>query len=455
MKAASRIVIAAPKSGSGKTLVTLALISALKKRGLKVRGFKCGPDYIDPLFHREVLGIPSKNLDLFFTDEEVTKDIFLEDNDADISIVEGVMGLYDGVGGITEQASTYHLAKALKAPIILVVDARGMSRSVIAQIKGFSCTDMDYAGLVRGVILNRVSPSMCDLLKPEIERATGVKVFGSLADNSDFVLESRHLGLVLPGEIKKLGEMCSMAGQVLECAVDIDGILRLAASSPSLEKGMTLGAVDSLGKYDLTVAVARDSAFCFYYEDNLLLLKKLGARIVEFSPLEDREIPVCADGVIFGGGYPELYLGRLSENSSMLSSVRKRLANGLPSIAECGGFMYLHDSISDKEGKTFTMAGVIDSCCRWTSSLVRFGYVSVSGNFTGASIRGHEFHYFDSDDNGADCIAEKPVGKKRWQCVHADGVHWWGFPHLYWWSNVEFAVDFLKKCQEYKNNGRK
>lgn len=450
-----RLVIAAPKSGSGKTFVTLALISALKKRGLRVSGFKCGPDYIDPLFHKEVLGIPSKNLDLFFTDEGITRDLFMQDNDSDVSIVEGVMGLYDGVGGITEHSSTYHLAKTLKAPIVLVVDAKGMSRSLIALIKGFVCKDMDSDGLVRGVILNRISSSMCDLLKPEIEKATGVKVFGSIAENHDFFLDSRHLGLVLPGEVKNLNEMCSRAGQVLESTVDIDGLLQLASSAPSLENGGRLNAVESLGKFNVTVAVARDRAFCFYYEDNLSLLKKLGARIIEFSPIEDGEIPADADGVIFGGGYPELHLRELSENSSMLTSVRARLADGLPSIAECGGFMYLHDSITDKDGKTFPMVGVINSCCRWTSRLVRFGYVSLSGDFPGKVIRGHEFHYFDSDDNGVDCIAQKPVGNKSWQCVHADGVHWWGFPHLYWWSNVEYAVGFLIKCQEYKVNGRK
>lgn len=459
------IMMAATKSGSGKTLLTCALMRAMCMRGLRVSGFKCGPDYIDPMFHRRVIGVPSGNLDLFFTDEDKTRELFEEKSDGDISVIEGVMGLYDGVGGITGQASPYHLANVLKSNIILIVDAHGMGYSLLAEIAGF--LSMDSEGLIAGVILNRVSRSFYESIAPVVEERLGISVLGYFPVRKDFSLESRHLGLKLPGEVAELSGMVDAAAEQMEESVDIDRLLEIAGVSSCTQDAEPVckdGKADTAGNDRPAVCrigVALDDAFCFYYRENLDMLKKAGAELVYFSPCNDKTLPQDLQGLLLGGGYPELYAEKLSENKTMRSSIRSAMEHGLPTLAECGGFMYLHSSLVTKEQEEYPMVGFLPGSCFYTGHLVRFGYVSVrpgakagqaaqEGFLSGGEIKGHEFHYFDSTDNGDSCEAVKPVTDRRWECIHADADRFLGFAHLYYPSCPGFVEYFVDRCKRRK-----
>ena len=448
----SRIVIAAPKSGSGKTSVTLGLISALKKRGLSVSAFKCGPDYIDPLFHREILRVPSGNLDTFFTDHEKTREIFLSEATGDISVIEGVMGLYDGVGGIEEMGSTYDLAKALSAPIILVLDAKGAGRSLLALLNGFLSYDKE--GLIKGFILNKTSVDFGRKLGEFIENETKTAYLGALPFEENNGLKSRHLGLVTPEAIENetLSETLDSIAKLFEDNIDIGRTLDIAK-----EGGAISGRIASKNsKKTVRIAVARDFSFFFYYRENLELLELLGAEIVYFSTMYDKKLPKKIDGLILGGGYPEENLERLSKNKTMLSDVREKINSGLPVLAECGGFLYLFDEMEDQEGNAFPMAGVIKGRAYYTpkEARKRFGYITLQYGAK-RSIKGHEFHYYDTDNNGTDAKAKKPDGSKEWRCMHIRDNIIAGFPHLYYPSDPEFAGDFIEmaiNCRNKRND---
>lgn len=483
-----RLVIAAPKSGSGKTLVTISLMGAFLSRGKKPAGFKCGPDYIDPMFHKKILGITSRNLDLFFTDEEQTRAIFADGNEAELSIIEGVMGLYDGTGGVTEDASTYHLAKTLSAPVLLVVDAKGMGLSLVAEIQGF--LGMDSAHLIKGVILNNIPKSFFEMIKPVIEERCGVAVLGYFPFQKDIEIESRHLGLKLPDEIAGIKEMAAKAAEKIAKTVDLDAVEKIAEGAGELEchlpgagasaspdAGAASAACQQESPFPASlppcapadrprIAVAKDQAFCFYYEDNLKLLESFGAEIVDFSPIHDRQLPADIDGLLFGGGYPEFYAEKLSQNSAIMEEIRQKIAGGLPSLAECGGFMYLHKSLKNQSEKSFQMAGIIDGETFYTGKLVRFGYITLESQgaaggaggttaagtdcfFTG-KIKGHEFHYFDSSLNGCSFKAVKTNGKE-YELALTGKNHFWSFAHLYYPSNPDFAKSFVEKCREFKD----
>ena len=487
-----RIMIAAPKSGSGKTMITCALLGALKNRGEQVVSFKCGPDYIDPMFHKEVMGIPSKNLDTFFTDEAVTRELFLKDrNEKDFAVMEGVMGLFDGLSGIREEGSSYHLAKVTKTPILLVVDAKGMGYSVIPVIAGF--LEYDTENLIQGVILNRMSGAYYDRLKPLMEDKLKIRVLGYFPEQRNLHIESRHLGLVMPGELEDIHKKLRFVSEEIEKTVDIEEIRHIAEKSVDIDKDRHIAEksvniekvrhVDEksadiekdrkifkkTGNMSKTqeqkkrfknnrtmIAVAKDEAFCFYYEDNLRLLREKGAEIEFFSPLHDRNLPKDCDALLIGGGYPELYAEDLSRNVSMRNTIKQAFKSGMPIVAECGGFMYLHNSITDKNGIRHKMVGVIPEDCIYKKKLVRFGYIEIRERKSfflpeGETIKGHEFHYFDSTDNGEDCIAIKPVTGNEYPCVFAGENFWMGFPHLYYPSNPSFADNFVKKAVEYKN----
>lgn len=428
-----KIVIGAPSSGSGKTLITCTLIRALQQRQLHIASFKCGPDYIDPLFHKEVLGVPSKNLDLFFTDEDTTRMLFNKGNDSDLSIIEGVMGLYDGVGGTTEWASTYHLAKTLKAPIILVINAKGMARSILAMVKGY--LSMDTEQLIKGIILNQVSKATFDLFAPLIEDECGISVLGYYPTLKEVHFESRYLGLCLPEEVEGLQDKINRAADTLAETVNLDRILEICEG-----EDMNTPVQVCCKKNRFRIGIAKDEAFCFYYQDNLELLEENGAELVYFSPIHDQHLPENLSGIILGGGYPELFAKELSENETMKQDMKKALESGIPSLAECGGFMYLHEVLEDKDGNCYPMVGMIPGKCFYTGKLVRFGYISIEKDTV---IKGHEFHYYDSENNGADAIARKPVTNREWQCAHIGPNHWWGFAHLYYYSNPEWIKKFF------------
>lgn len=456
-----RIMIAAPKSGSGKTTITCALLQTLKNNGQQPVSYKCGPDYIDPMFHEKILGVPSKNLDTFFTGEEVTKDLFLRDrSEKDFAVLEGVMGLYDGLGGIREEGSSYHLAKVTKTPIIFVVDAKGMGRSVIPFLAGFLAYDTEH--LIQGVILNRMSKTYYETLKPYIEAELQVKVLGYFPEQKELRMESRHLGLVMPEEIKDIREQLLNAAEVFAKTVCVEEILQIAGRAETLvgDNGlachpeMLRKPTDTSGRKPV-IAVARDEAFCFYYADNLCMLEEYGAKITFFSPLHDDKLPDGCHALLLGGGYPELYAKELSGNRRMREAVKGAAAQGMPIVAECGGFLYLHAEICDKAGVRYAMADVIPGSCFDTGKTVRFGYIEIRESRSsflpeGEQIRGHEFHYYDSTNNGGDCLASKPVTGKEYPCIIEGENYWLGFPHLYYPSNPAFAKCFVEKAKKYQ-----
>nr|MCR4648171.1 cobyrinate a,c-diamide synthase [Lachnospiraceae bacterium] len=439
--------------------------------------------------------IPSFNLDTFFTSEESTRELFLEHSgSAEISVMEGVMGLYDGLGGIREEGSSYHLAKVTGTPIILVIDAKGMGKSLTALIKGF--LDYDSEKLIKGVILNRISKGFFETIAPVIEEETGVKVIGFLKERKDIDIPSRHLGLFKPDNLEDTekiienlyNEFCENISleKILEIASE-DGlssdliinpedknICEVENDASKINKEKRIGFNESKENYtgvkeseenskgikdndkNCTIAVAKDEAFCFIYEDNLRLLEKNGADIVFFSPIHDKEIPKEADAILLPGGYPENCLEELSGNESMLESIRKAFKNKMPTVAECGGFMYLHEEIEDKDKRFFKTAGVVDSKCVFTGKSVRFGYIVINEKNASflpenGSIKGHEFHYYDSEKNGDSCTATKPVSGKSYDCILTGDHYWLGFPHLYYPSNPEFAKNFVLKAKAYKN----
>lgn len=433
-----RILIAGTNSGCGKTTVTLAILAALKKRGLQVASCKCGPDYIDPMFHRAVLGVSTRNLDPYFLEADQLR-AALGQEDAEVAIIEGVMGYYDGLGTSSE-CSTYSVARATDTPTILVVNARGMSASLGALLQGFSF--FREPSQIVGVIFNGVSEKMLPTLS-KIAEGCGLKAIGCFPRNEAVTLGSRHLGLVTAQELPELQNQLEILGEMAEANLDLDLLLALCAEGGG-------APAPRIPKAHLRVAVAWDAAFCFVYEENLKLLQQLGCEIVPFSPLADAVLPENIQGLYLPGGYPELHLPVLEANLSMRQSIRQAIRGGLPTLAECGGFMYLHTSVGDHP-----MVGVIPGQAYQTKRLQRFGYVALTAQGenllcgAGDTIRAHEFHYWDSTDCGSDVLAQKASTGKTYPCIHATPTLWAGFPHLYFPANPAFARSFVKKAEEY------
>ena len=434
-----RILIAGTSSGCGKTTVTCALLRALKNRGLAVQSFKCGPDYIDPMFHREVIGVPARNLDPFFSAPDQLRRQLGGAWDK-LSVLEGVMGYYDGIGP-EGACSTYEVARSTSTPVILVVNVRGMYTSAGAILRGFR--DFRPHSGVEGVIFNNASAMLYGDLK-EIAAQAGLRPLGYLPRTEEATIGSRHLGLVTAGEIADLQQRLDKLGLLAENCLDLDGILSLAGSRAPLPRPEPVRPVVQ----GVRVAVARDRAFCFLYEENLRLLEGLGCRLVYFSPLAGERLPDHIGGLYLPGGYPELYLEELSQNGTG-AEIRRAIEGGMPTVAECGGFLYLHDTLDGAY-----MAGVIHAPAFRTEKLQRFGYVTLTAGRdnllcrAGESIRAHEFHYYDSADNGADFTASKPSGRSG-PCVHAGRTLYAGFPHLFFPSNPAFAENFVRKAARY------
>ena len=450
-----RILLAAGSSGSGKTLITCGLLEALVERGLKTASFKCGPDYIDPMFHSRVIGTKSRNLDTFFTGSEVTKYLLTRNaRDCEIAVMEGVMGFYDGVAGTTTTASAYDLAKVTDTPVILIVNSRGMSVSLAAYVKGFLEYKKDSH--IKGVIFNQMSPMLYPRMKKLLEEELGVVVLGYVPKVEDCVIESRHLGLVLPDEIPELKDRLHKLAGVLEETLDIDRILKLAGEAPDLLDAKPESVTDFRLSEPVRIGVAEDEAFCFFYADNFRLLGEMGAEIVPFSPMEDKQLPDDLDGLLLYGGYPELNGKKLEQNTTMKDLIREKLKAGMPCMAECGGFMYLHEEMEGMDGNFYQMAGVIPGKAYRTPKLSRFGYVTLTqkkpalGMEDFGEIPAHEFHYFDSENCGGDFHAAKPESKRGWDCIHGTDTMLAGFPHLYYYGNPEVPKAFLKKCLAYK-----
>lgn len=457
-----RILLAAGASGSGKTLLTCGFLQVLVNRGLKTVSFKCGPDYIDPMFHTQVIGTKSRNLDTFFTGEEITRYLLAKNSvDCEIAVMEGVMGFYDGVAGTTTQASAYDLARVTDTPVILIVNSKGMSVSLAAYIKGF----MEYKkdSHIKGVIFNQMSPMLYPRMKKLVEEELGIKVLGYVPKVEDCVIESRHLGLVLPEEIPELKARLLKLAEVLENSLEIEEILKLANEAPELQYP-SLEAYTWKSPCNLRIGLAKDEAFCFFYEDNLQLLRDMGAELIPFSPIHDKHLPEKLDGLLLYGGYPELNGKALEENASMRQEIATAIKGGMPCLAECGGFMYLHEKMEGMDGKLYDMAGIIPGKVWRTPRLTRFGYITLeqnNGQMTETKIRvlgeadlghspAHEFHYFDSENCGTTFHASKPESNRGWDCIHGTDHLLVGFPHLYYYANPRIPQAFLKKCLEYK-----
>ena len=375
-----RFMVAAPSSGSGKTVVTCALLRALARRGLACAAFKCGPDYIDPLFHRRVVGACSGNLDGFFTDAPTLRALLARGAaGADVAVLEGVMGFYDGMAPGVADASSYQVARDTETPVVLVVNGRGASLSLAAVIRGIA--EFLPCANVRGVVLNKTSAAACAYATPAIEKHTGVAVLGNIPADEAFSLESRHLGLVTADEVEQLSARIGKMAELVEKSVDVDRLLEMAATAPDIREEPY--RLEPIAGARPIVAVARDEAFSFYYEENLRALEDLGCELAFFSPLCDSELPRGTSALYLGGGYPELHARQLSENAPMREVVRRAVESGMPTIAECGGFLYLQREIADSEGRRWPVAGALEGASENGGRLSHFGYVELTSQRDG------------------------------------------------------------------------
>ncbi len=444
MKKLPRLLLAAPSSGSGKTVLTCGILEILRRRKIACVSYKCGPDYIDPMFHRYVLGISGYNLDSFFLPPEKVRSLFEEKSQgADMAVIEGVMGYYDGVAGISTHASAYEIGKITDTPAVLVVDGKQSSLSLAALVKGFLEYRPDSG--IRGVILNRTSPAMAERLRPYLEES-GVRLYGAVPVLKEAEWESRHLGLNIPEEQAKLREKVQALADRLEPCLDIEGLLKLAEEAPPVQKSIRKQKTSGFGVKELKrIAVARDEAFCFYYQENLEWLEENGWEIVPFSPLHDHNLP-CAgiSAILLGGGYPEIYAKDLSENLAMLKELRSAEKQGVKILAECGGFLYLHEMLEGTDGCFYPMAGLIEGKAYRTERLSRFGYIVLYDRQGKRMARAHEFHYWDSTRPGKDLKAVKPLSSREWDCMIVTDQMIAGFPHLYYASGADWILRFLE-----------
>lgn len=441
-------MIAAAGSNSGKTTITTALLKGFSLEGKKVAAYKCGPDYIDPMFHTEVIKVPSRNIDTFMLGENNCRYVLGKNSmNADISIIEGVMGYYDGIGYGTK-ASSYETSRLLNCPTVLVLGVNGMAVSACAVIEGFQ--NFRKENNIKGVILNNISEGMYSYYRELIEENTNTKVYGFLERLENCRLESRHLGLVTAQEVGNLSDIVGELGENALKTIDLDGLYQLSLTAPELEYDEPV--IERKGS--VNIGLAYDKAFCFYYRDSLDVLEALGANLVKFSPLNDKKLPENISGLIFGGGYPELYMEELSLNKSMTEDIRSRVEGGMPVFAECGGYMYLLDSFKD-ENNEYKLVGSAKGQSFMTKRLNNFGYVTLSANKDnlmcrkGGTIRAHEFHFSTSTNLGDAFTAAKPESGRTWDCIIADETRFMGYPHLHFLGNIDFAENFIDKSINY------
>lgn len=444
------LMIAAPASGSGKTVLTCALLAALKRRGLNPCAFKCGPDYIDPMFHRSVLGVDSHNLDLFLSDEDTVRSLYERYGAAHgAAVVEGAMGFYDGLGGSTDWASAWHTADVLNLPVLLAVRPKGAGLTLAAQIKGLQA--FRTPSHIAGIFLNDCSPMLYQSLRPMLERETGFPVLGYLPHMGDAVLESRHLGLQTAGEIKNLADRINHTAQMLNSTMDWETLIERCERRESWAIRMPQAAW-----MRVPIAVARDEAFSFLYEETMDILRNEGADLLFFSPLHDKKLPENVCGLYLPGGYPELYTAQLAQNKSMRQSVKEAVDRGMPTVAECGGFLYLGQTLQGDDGEIYPMAGCLPGDGVRTPKLVRFGYSELTADTDsllfrkGESVAVHEFHYWDSTQNGDGLTVVKPLTGRSWKCGFTNERLYAAFPHLYFPGHPELAVRFVQQAIHYR-----
>ena len=446
-----QFLLAAPRSGSGKTTMTCALLMALKRRGCAPCAFKSGPDYIDPMFHRAVLGVESRSLDLFFSAPETVRTLYAKGAAGHgAAVCEGAMGFYDGLGGVSDRASAWHLADTLGLPVLLVVEPKGQSLTLAAELKGLN--SFRTPSHIAGILLNNCTARMHALLAPMLEKETGLPVLGFLPKLPEAVIGSRHLGLYTAAEVENLQQKLALLADAAEEHIDWPRLLALCEKEPP-----ALPVQPETPPARVRIAVAQDEAFCFTYAETLEAFRDAGAEVVFFSPLRDTALPENIGGLYLPGGYPELHARELSENTSLLREIKKKIESGLPTAAECGGFLYLGQSLTDAEGQSWPMAGVLPGEAKDAGRLVRFGYAALSADSdsmlfrAGESFPIHEFHHWDSTANGTALAAKKPVGGAAWRCGFVNEHFYAGFPHLYW-AGTPLPQRFAAAAENYRRD---
>ena len=446
-----QFLLAAPRSGSGKTTMTCALLMALKRRGCAPCAFKSGPDYIDPMFHRAVLGVESRNLDLFFSAPETVRTLYAKGAAGHgAAVCEGAMGFYDGLGGVSDRASAWHLADTLGLPVLLVVEPKGQSLTLAAELKGLD--SFRTPSHIAGILLNNCTARMHALLAPMLDEETGLPVLGFLPKLPEAVIGSRHLGLYTAAEVENLQQKLALLADAAEEHIDWPRLLALCEKEPP-----ALPARAETPPARVRIAVAQDEAFCFTYAETLEAFRDAGAEVVFFSPLRDTALPENIGGLYLPGGYPELHARELSENTSLLREIKRKIESGLPTAAECGGFLYLGQSLTDAEGQSWPMVGVLPGEAIDAGRLVRFGYATLSADSdsmlfrAGESFPIHEFHHWDSTANGVALAAKKPVGGAEWRCGFVNEHFYAGFPHLYW-AGTPLPQRFAAAAENYRRD---
>lgn len=453
----ARVVLAGTRSGVGKTTIATGIMGALARRGLSVQPFKCGPDYIDPSYHKLACGASSRNIDTWMLPHRAALECFHRAARlADIAVVEGVMGLYDGHASLTESGSTAEVAKLLRAPVALIASAAKVARSAAAEILGYQ--RFDPSANIAGVILNGVgSPRHLDFCKPPIEDATGLPVIGYMPRRADLAAPERHLGLVPTVEGPVADEWLDQLIAQVERTIDIDRLLRVARSAPApaAPEPQPFAFPPEPQPKTARIAVARDKAFSFYYADSLDMLEAWGAEIIPFSPLDDAELPPGVGGVYIGGGFPEMFAARLSDNKPMLRAIRSAHAAGKRIYAECGGLMYLAQSLTDFDGETYPMAGLLPVASSMSAGRLTLGYREVEALADGPLLakgetaRGHEFHWSAPDAAPTPSQAAYSV---RSQDGRAEGFRarnlWASYIHLHMAARPSMARRFAQACAE-------
>ena len=449
-----RLLIAGTHSGAGKTTIATALMALLSGAGQRVQPYKVGPDYIDPGFHRVATGRISRNLDTFFLGEAGVEEIFTRSaNGADISIIEGVMGFYDGIGS-GDAGSSARVAELLQCPVLLVVDARSMAASAAAVVWGFA--NLPGGVPPAGVILNRVAgPRHLALLKEAIESRTGIPVVGGIPRDLEMEMPERHLGLVPSeetGAVRRLVE--KLAGRVAP-HLPLENVVGLAGGAPAIGVRKNIFAVEP-GE-PVRLGLVRDKAFNFYYQDGLDLLQAMGAELAYCSAMEDRALPPDLDGLYIGGGFPEMFLPEVSGNRSFIESIRRRVDMGMPLFAECGGLMYLCRGISDFQGREWPGAAILPARCRMEKNRVALGYVTATAlrdNVlvpAGTELPGHEFHYSSvSGELIPAYYLYKPGRDKGRRDGHVAGNVLGTYLHIHFAGAPGAARGFLRSCAAFK-----
>lgn len=441
-----KIVLAGTSSDVGKTTITIGLLKALTMKGLNVNAFKSGPDYIDPMFHSFVTHQKSINLDLYLMGETGVKHAFNKHSNGDISVVEGVMGLYDGVSKDgKEVSSTALLAKAIDAPVILIIDGSGVSTSAAAQVLGFD--QFDKALDIAGVIVNKVHGERhYKLIKEPIERFTGIKCLGYLSKNDEIALESQHLGLIPSEEVHALSKKIEILGKAIMKSVDLDALVTLSERNA---QEINNHYYEKISEKNYRIGIAKDKAFNFYYQDNLDYFNDQGIELVEFSPLESECLPANIDGIYLGGGFPEKFAKKLSDNKKLIEAIKNYADQGGMIYGECGGLMYLSKGIIDFDGKKYPMTGILDIEVEMTNRLQHFGYVEVKNK--SIAFRAHEFHrskVINKNNKTTYKINKFSNPKEIWRGGYTYKNVLAGYPHVHFYSNFEFANLLINRIKD-------